>query len=151
MDDREQEYLDVLNQKLKALLTILKLTEQTKVTGEGDEDQLYQEAENYATLYERRANIITKIEEFDKIIANHINNGIEEDKKIAAESKTLADKMKSAVKSVTELDKKNMAASEKLMGFLKGNIKKMRDGRGVNNAYIDMQGASSGNYFDSSN
>jgi seryl-tRNA synthetase len=127
---------------------MLELTKLTKFTAEGDEEHLTKEAENFSTLYERREKIIEKIQALDKTLAKY--KDLEDNKEAAEAGKALADKIKDTAKAIVELDKKNAEISKKLMDFLKGNIKTIRDGRGISNAYSDLQGSSSGYRFDSS-
>ena len=148
MDNRKQGYLDALSQKHNELLKMLELTKLAKFTAEGDEDQMANEAENFATLYERRAKSIENIQKLDKTLAKY--KDLEDNKEVAAASKALIDKIKETARAITELDKKNTEISKKLMDFLKGNIKTIRDGRGISNAYSDVQGSSTGYHFDSS-
>ena len=147
MDDRKKEYLDVLNQKLDALTKVLNSTKRLKLTGEGESEQLEQEAEAFSSLYEQRANVITKIEKMDESLAQF--KDLENDKQFAKVRQPVVDKIKKTAKAIAELDKKNIEISNKLMEFLKGNLKKIRDGRDINNAYTEDHVSTSGYHFDS--
>jgi hypothetical protein len=142
----KQEYLNLLNQKLELLLNMQSITQKAEFSGEGDEELLEMETERFVRLYERRAKLMTKIEQTDAALASYKN--MESDKELARLRGSIEDKMKEAAKAVLEFDKRNMEFSSKFMLFVKGNLKKIRDGRGVNNAYTDIKGATSGYYFD---
>jgi hypothetical protein len=148
MDDRKQEYLKVLNQKLEALQKMLKATKSLNITGKGEDDDLVREAELFSSLYEQRNDIFTQIQKMDEALSQF--KDIEEDKELAKARKPIVDNIKETAKELAELDKKHLETSKKLTLFLKGGLKKIRDGRDVNNAYnVDAYGASSGSYFDS--
>ena len=132
---------DILKQKLEALVNILEATKLLEITGEGDEEQLEREAQLYSSLYEQRANVITKIQNMDEELAKFEN--VVPDKKISA-------KIAETAKAIVELDRKHLVDSEKLTAFLRGNIKKIRDGRDVSNAYGDHH-TTSGYHFDKTN
>ena len=149
-NESKDEYLDLLNQKLNHLLNMLKATEAEKLTGEGTQEQLAEEADRFSDLYERRASIITSIEEIDKALASK-QIDIESDKVFFAAFSEVSEKIKDTAKTLIELDKKNFEIASRLKEVLKGNIKKLREGRGINNAYSDLTNFSSGHYFDKKN
>ena len=150
MDDRKQKYLTLLNKKLDALTKILEATGMPNFFGEGDEEYLQQEAERFTTLYENREEFIAQIQEIDKSLASFMGAG-EADDELAKIGKPVVDKIMETAKAVVELDKKHIAASEKIAAFLKGNLKQIRDGRDVSSAYTDASASTSGNYFDKTN
>jgi citrate synthase len=145
MDDRKQEYLSLLNRKLDALANMLEATQMVQITGTGDDNQLEEEASSFSNLYEHRANIFEEIEKMDESLAQL--KDLESDKEFAAACQSITDKMKNIVMEMMELDKKNIEASKKLTEFLKGHIKRIRDGR-VGNKYVDVGESTSGYYFD---
>jgi hypothetical protein len=152
MDDRKQKYVNILNEKLDALLQMLEATKRFKITGEGEEEVLEQEAERFASLYEQRAVIFTRIEKMDEELAQLKAEGLGlPDKKFDKSCKDIEDKTREAAKALAELDKKNIEASEKLTAFLRGNLKKIRDGRDMSHAYVDTHHTTSGYYFDRTN
>jgi len=146
MDDRKQGYMDLLNKKLELLLRMLELTQKVTITGEGDEEALEKEAEQFYNLYENRDVIVTKIQKIDKSLAEH--KDLETDREFSKTSKPVLDKMKKTARVLIELDKKNIETSQNLTGFLKGNLKKIRDGRDISNKYGEMGESTSGYYFD---
>lgn len=137
------EHLDTLKQKLEAMNMILKATKRLTFTGEGNEEQLEKEAELFSSLYEQRADVITKIQKMDEILTKYNTE--------TPETIKITEKIKETAKAIVELDKKHVEISKKHMLFLRGNIKKIRDGRDINNAYVDDTVASSGYYFDRTN
>jgi hypothetical protein len=149
MDDRKQKYLDILTKKLDALLKIHKSTRSIVITGEGDDDVLEVEADEFATLYDNRAKLIAEIEIFDKDLLQY--KDLEDDEGLKKKKTPLIEKIRETAKAIVELDKKNIAASTKLMAYLKGNIKQIRDGRDISSAYSDTSGSMSGYYFDRTN
>jgi hypothetical protein len=143
-----KEYLELLNNKLNLLAEMLKATEQETFTGEGSEEQIEDEAERFSALYEHRADIIESIKKIDEALVS-----IQIDKNDKAFSKSfneITEKIKEVAKTMVELDRKNLKASKRLTDFLRGNVKKIRQGRGISAAYSDY-GSSSGNYYDSKN
>lgn len=150
MDERKQEYLDTLKEKSQALIIMLEATERVIITGNGDDEQLMQEAEFISSLYEQRADVITRIQKMDETLAQL--KDLEKDMALSKLCKPVTDKIKETAKAIVELDKKNIMASEKLTTFLKGGLKKVRDGRDVSSAYnISTPAASTGHYFDRTN
>jgi len=140
-DKMSTGHSDILKQKLNALVKIREATQRLEITGEGDEEQLEREANLYSSLYEQRADVILRIQKMDEELARFKN--VKPDKDILS-------KIAENAKAIVELDRKHLAASEKLMAFMKGSIKKIRDGRDVTNAYGAHQ-ATSGYHFDSTN
>ena len=150
MSDRKQEYVSTLEEKLQALIIMLEATERVIITGEGDDEQLYKEAEFISSLYEQRADVVSRIKKMDETLAEL--KYLEKDKALVKAVKPIEEKIKETAKAIVELDKKNIESSEKLAVFLKGGLKKIRDGRDVSSAYnISTQAGSSGYLFDRTN
>ena len=150
MDGRKQEYLNILNQKLDSLLNMLKATQILQITGEGDDDNLVNEAELYSSLYEQRAEVIKKIEKMDEKLVQY--DDIKDNADLVKARSPIIDKIKAAAKEMAELDKKHLESSKKLTKFLRDELKKIRDGRDINNAYnFEAYEALSGSYFDKTN
>jgi hypothetical protein len=126
-------------------------TESETFTGEGDQDHLEDEADRFSDLYEHRTNIISQIELIDvTLAANQID--IESDTAFKETVHKTLEEIRETAKALVDLDKKNILVSEKLSNFLRSNLKKLRDGRGVNTAYTDpLHQASSGRNFDQKN
>jgi hypothetical protein len=145
MDERKQEYLGLLDQKLEALTNMLEATQAENFTCAGDQEVLESEAERFTALYEQRDNIIGKIKVIDETIAA---GQLEADKALLQAGKPTLDKIKKTARNLVELDKKNLEASRKLTEFLKGHLKKIRDGHSISNIYVDPHESTSGYYFD---
>ena len=142
MDDKD--HLGLLKQKLDALTKILEATRLMELTeGEVSEDDLEREVELFASLYEQRAEVIAKIQKMDEALARY--------KGESPASEKITGKIRDTAKAIFELDKKHIAASERLKASLSGNLKKIRDGRDVSNAYYDDGISTSGHYFDRTN
>ena len=139
------KHLEILSQKQHELAKILNATKQLKLTGEGDDENMEREAELFTSLYEERADVIAKIQKMDEDLAQFEDNWADD---IAAQE--IIAKIKETAKGIADLDKEHLVVSDKLMEFLKKNIKKIRNGRGVSSAYTDPE-SSSGYYFDSAN
>jgi len=148
MDNRRQEYMDILKEKSAVMANLLEATQSLEFSGEGDEEQLLQEAEFFSSLYEQRADVFVRIKMMDETLAEF--KDLEDDIALAKISKPISDGIRETAKALVELDKKNIQASEKLMAFLKTNLKKIRDSRGASNAYSAAAG-STGYHFDSTN
>ena len=129
----------LLQDKLNALLEMLKLTKETVITGVGEDESLIEEVEAFAMLYDKRAVLITKIEELDAALPP-----------MSDIKGPLVDKIRETAKVISDLDKSNTDAANRLMSFVKGNLKTIRNGRGINNAYVDSDEGLSGYYFDKS-
>ena len=142
MDERSKRYADILKEKADALTDILNATKNLKITGIGDDDHLALEAELFSSLYEQREDIIAEIKKMDEDMAQY--SDLPEDKKTTGKIAKIA-------KEIASLDKKNMEAGEKLASFLKGNLKTIRDGRGISTAYEEHHGSTSGYHFDTTN
>jgi predicted AAA+ superfamily ATPase len=133
-----------LNQKLEALTNMLEATKRLKLTGTGSSDELEKEAEQFASLYEQRAEVVANIQQLDVRLGQYAVNGLGKSPAQQAAEK----KIRETAKAMVELDRQHLAASEKLKGFLKGNLKRIRDGRGISNAYTDILSAQTGYHFD---
>lgn len=147
MDYRKQQYMELLDNKLDAVLKMLKATKKLELTAKGTQDEMADEADRFSTLYEQRANIIAHIQKMDEGLADLKDL----DTVLAKEGSPIIDKIKAAAKELVELDKKNMAVSKELTEILRGNIKKIRTGRDINTAYVEAGGNVSGYYFDKTN
>ena len=140
------EYIDTLQEKLDTMTRILEATKLLELTGKGDEENLEREAELFSSLYEQRADVIINIQQMDEALGKYKADGTSD-----AKAKKITDKIKETAKAIVELDKKHIAASEKLTVFLRGNLKQIRDGRDVSGAYSDDAASTSGYYFDRKN
>ena len=136
-------HTELLNQKLDIITKIFEATKRLKISGEGSEEEIEQEISHFSSLYEQRADLIKHIQKIDVEIA-----GLNE-KSDSNEVACIINKIKEAAKGTAELDKQYMKMSAKLSDFLKGNLKKIRDGRDMSNAYSDVDVYSqSGSYYD---
>jgi hypothetical protein len=150
METVKQQYLELLNQKCAAVSQILTLTQQEQFTGE--EENFEDESERFADLYEKREAIISRIRAIDDALSAKAYNGLAEDGEIGPAHRQAMEKLTSMATAIVALDKKNVAASEKLTGFLKGNLKQIREGRGTSNKYTEVyEESTSGFLFDSKN
>lgn len=153
----KREYLAILNQKLDALTKMLEATKRLNLTGEGDEENLEREAELFTSLYEQRADVITKIQKMDEALERSeyvvvgLLEDLDKDKNFAKARQTIIDRLKETAKAMVDLDKQHLTMSENLMSFVRGNLKKIRDGRDASTAYTDTQGSTSGYHFDKTN
>ena len=138
-------YTELLNTKLKIVTQIYAATKRLKITGEGSDEEIEREISLYSSLYEQRADLIKRIQKIDEEIAVLKNNGLADSKEAA----DIISKIKKAAKGTVDLDKQYMEISAKFSAFVKSNLKKIRDGRDMSNAYTDPDMYSqSGNYFD---
>jgi C4-dicarboxylate-specific signal transduction histidine kinase len=156
MTDSQKQYIDLLNQKLDALTKIFDITKNAVFTGE--EEHFEQEAENFAALYEKRANIIARIEKIEvrlSAIAKDcaIDDKSSKNKEFTKARKTIKDKATTIRDDILALDKNNTEISQKLMNFLKGGMKKLRDGKDISSKYVDayQQYSTAGYYVDRKN
>jgi len=155
MDDRKQQYLDIINQKLDALHKMLEATKRLEISGEGEEDVLELEAERFSSLYEQRAEIFKRIEKMDEELAelkDLESPETDEADEFVRTRKLIVDKIREMAKELAALDKEHIEASKKITAYLRTNLKQIRDGRDVSNAYTtDTHESSSGYYFDRTN
>lgn len=142
----KENYLSILRQKLDALTKMLEATKRLDITAEGDDDNMVREAELYASLYEQRADMIVQIQKMDEALS--LYKDLEE--KFAKASQPVLDKIKETARAMVELDKAHMEKSGKILQSLGLNLKKIRDGRDINNAYLDMSNTS-GYHLDTKN
>ncbi|MCL1988079.1 MAG: hypothetical protein FWG64_08950 [Firmicutes bacterium] len=140
----DAKYTDILTQKLQALTTIFDATKRIKFESTGSSEHMLQEIERFASLYEQRAEIIEKIKLLDEKLAKY--------KETPADSKLIA-KIKETAKAIADLDKVNIKVSEEYKVFLKGGLKKVRDGRDISIAYSDGDSwaNTAGHFFDKAN
>lgn len=141
-----QRYLGLLNQKSMAVNRILELTQQAHFTGE--EACFEEESERFATLYENREAIIAHINAIDATLDTAEYDSITNAEQVDPTHKQVMERIKSTAVEIVKLDKQNIAASEKLSSFLKGNLKQIREGRGASNKYTDVYENTSGFLFD---
>ncbi|MCL2400180.1 MAG: hypothetical protein FWC91_10640 [Defluviitaleaceae bacterium] len=146
MDDRKQQYLELLNKRLGYLQQMLQLTQKNTFDNPNtDEETMLKEAEEFSNLYEGRGRIVTRIEKIDAELVQY--KDLEGDEALAKEVNSIKENVNTIAAAIIELDKKNMALSAKFTGFMRDNLKKIRDGREVSSIY-NVE-SSSGNYFDS--
>jgi len=150
MDEPMRQYLNILEQKLDALTKMLEATKRLEINGEGDEDQIMQQVEFFSSLYEQRADIFSKIEKLDESLAQF--EKFEENSEFNKLHETVLAKISDVAKAMVALDKEHIEMSKKLTAFLRGNLKKIRDGRDVNSAYSGgSENSTSGYYFNRTN
>jgi hypothetical protein len=147
MDDCKQNYIELLNKKLSSLTKMLETTQRVTITGEGEHEDLEKDAEQFASLYERREVFINTLKQLDESLAQF--KEYEKDPDLIKAATPILKCIGEKAKSIAELDKKNIAVSAKISAFFKGNLKKLRDSRDISNKYsYDIDG-SAGHFFDS--
>jgi type IV secretory pathway VirB4 component len=149
METAKQQYLELLNQKSAEFGALLKLTQQEHFTGEAENFE--DESERFANLYEKREPIILRIQTIDDALSAEEYEDFAEDSEEDPAYQQVMACIKSTVAAIIALDEKNMAASEKIAGFAKGNLKQIREGRGTSNKYTDVYENTSGFLFDKKN
>ncbi|MCL1998059.1 MAG: hypothetical protein FWG65_04745 [Turicibacter sp.] len=135
-------HLEILTKKLEIMGKMLSATERLKLTAVGERENLEREAELFSSLYEQRADAIARIKRLDEELA-----ALGE---AAGEAELgLLQKISDVAERLIELDKLHAKKSEQLMAFLKGNLKTIRVGRGVADAYDAYgDGDGTGYYLD---
>jgi len=141
---QQQQFVELLKQKLAALHGMVEITSKLELTGEGDGDKIADEAERFSLVYEQRAVIVAKIQKLDFVI-----DSLKEDFKDSKDVEEVMQKIREAAKTLVEMDRKNIEASAKLTVFLRDNLKKMKDGKDLNHRYSELGDMTSGHRFDS--
>lgn len=145
METVEQQYLKLLNQKSAEVGKILELTQQAHFTGL--KENIEDESERFASLYENREEIISRIQMIDDALSDEAFDDVADSEEPIY--KQTIERIKSMAAAIVELDKKNMAVSEKLSGLLRGNLKQIREGRGTSDKYTSVyEESTSGFLFD---
>jgi uncharacterized membrane protein YgaE (UPF0421/DUF939 family) len=145
MENRKQDYLDLLNRQLEALNKMLTITKTLEMGTAQSPEQIEEEAERFCAVYEQRADVILRIQLILETLKEY------EDLKGCAEGEEVTVKIKAAAKALVEMDKKNIQSSAALTVFLRDNLKKIKESQGINHRYNELGNMTSGHHFDSKN
>jgi ABC-type Zn uptake system ZnuABC Zn-binding protein ZnuA len=148
MENFQSKYLDLLRQKLAAMHKMMEATKAANFTGK--EADTEKDAQTFVALYEKRANILTRIEQLDDAMALLESDAMEDENFNTAVTEIKTEIRELAGEFIT-LDKENMSVYQKLSSRLKEDIKKARQSRNINNRYVEDFDAAQGHYFDARN
>lgn len=147
----KEKCLDLMEQKHQALKQMLDLTEKTVFTGE--QANAEKEVEAFVALYDRRSNILARIEKIDDALglvepldAADMEDFDFQERVIALRTQTME-----TVREMVRLDKQNVLVYEKLSEFLKGSMRHVKQSKDINSRYFDDFEGAEGGFLDKSN
>ena len=141
-------FLELMEKKTVALEKILGITKATVFSGEVGSAEA--DAEAFAILYERRENILKRVEKADAAMKElDLLEDVSDDfpKRFAV----MKAKQRDIAEQLLALDKANMKAYDIIKAHLQGGLKTVRQTRDVNEKYLDGYDDTEGYYFDKKN
>ena len=148
MENLKDRYIELLQKKFDALNSMREATLEQIFTG--DESLVEQEAEAFVALYEKRAEILERVEKIDDAL--ELLDPLEAEDLIDTDFQTqaaeLRQKMVELAKEMVGLDKANMAAYEKMSAYVRDNMKQARQGQDLIQGYDDYLDANEGHFMD---
>jgi len=151
MENLRDRCLELLEQKHAALQRMLDVTKQ--VTFTNDEANAEKEAEAFITLYERRSNILSRIEKIDDALGllDPLEADDMQDAEFQAKVVAFREQAKDIARELVEIDKSNMTVYEKLTNYLKENMRSVRQNMDMNKRYSDDFESIEGSFLDRKN
>jgi len=151
MENLKERCLELLEQKYAALNRMMEITKQAIFTG--DEANAEKEAEAFVVLYDRRSNILTRIEKIDDALGllDPLDADDMQDVEFQARVVAYREKAKDIARELVNIDKSNMAVYEKLAGHLKQNMRNVRQNIDLNKRYADDYDSFEGSFLDRKN
>jgi len=143
-----EAYLELMGQKTIILEKILTLTKGTVFSGEKQDAE--KDAEAFAELYERREKIIKRIEKIEaEMAALNLPPAFGPEMNEAVDS--IIDQQKAIAAQLLKLDEANTEMYHKIKAHVQLDMKNVRQGLDVNEAYADTYVTGEGSYFDKKN
>ena len=148
MSKLSNDYIKLLEDKLGAIEGMLSLTQAKTFTGQAAKSE--EEAESFIDLYNRRSDYIIQIEKAQQALSNLDALDFDDVEDEGFQKKVLEfnDKMRTAAKAISDLDKQNMEAYEKISAHFKGNMKQVRNNISLTNSYDGFTDTNQGYYLD---
>ena len=151
MENLKDRCLELFEQKHAALQRMLDVTK--AVTFTNDEANAEKEAEAFIALYERRSNILTRIEKIDDALGllDPLEADDMQDAEFQAKVVAFREQAKDIARKLVEIDKSNMTVYEKLTNYLKENMRSARQNMDLNKKYSDDFEGIEGSFLDRKN
>ena len=148
MENLKDRYIELLQKKFDALNSMREATLEQIFTG--DETLVDQESEAFIALYEKRAEVLERVEKIDDALELLDPLEAEDltDKDFQARAAELRRKMTELAKEMVDLDKANMAAYEKMSAHVRDDLKQARQGQELLHGYDDYLDANEGHFMD---
>jgi hypothetical protein len=148
-------YLELMEQKNSVIERILSITREVSLTGE--RDLVEKEAEAFVVLYERRDNIIKRIEKIDEALKAESKamglppGGDLVSEKYRQQLEAIIEKQRDMVAALLVLDAANIKAYDKMKQAVTGDLKRVRQNIDLNTRYMGDIDGHQGFLFDKKN
>ena len=151
MENLKEKYLELMGQKYDILVYMLDITKKEVFTG--DADKAENEANAFVALYQKRTNVMSRLEKIEDAMSllDPLDEEDAEDEDFQRQVNDFKSKMKALAKEMLDLDKSNVGAYEKLSAHLKGSMKQVSQTRDLNSRYIDDYHLDNGRILDQRN
>jgi ABC-type Zn uptake system ZnuABC Zn-binding protein ZnuA len=148
MENLKEKYLELMGKKLEAMDYMLTVTKDNVFTGE--QEAAEKEAEAFIALYEKRSNVMSRIEKIEDALEllDPLDSHDMEDKEFQAEVVNFREKMKAVAKEIVEMDKANTTAYEKISTYFKDTMKQARQSIDLISGYDDYYDKNEGHFVD---
>ena len=148
MENLKSRYVELLQEKLDALDSMRQATKAQVFTG--DETLLETESEAFVTLYEKRTEVLDRVEKIDAALEllDPLDAGDLEDAAFQAQVIEIRQKMVELAKEMVDMDKANMQIYQKMSDYVQNNLKQARQGADLINGYDDYLDANQGHFVD---
>ena len=148
MENLKERYIQLLQEKLDALYHMRDVTINQVFTG--DEAHVEAEAEGFINLYEKRGEVLERVNKIDAALELLDPPDAEDPEDTAFQEQVLdlRQKMTALAKEMVEMDKANIAMHEKISLALKGSMKQARQSMDLLHGYDDYIDAGEGHYVD---
>ncbi|MDR2183091.1 MAG: hypothetical protein LBE55_02850 [Clostridiales bacterium] len=148
MENLKGRYIELLQEKLDALNYMREATLGQVFTG--DETLVESEAEAFIALYEKRGNVLSRVEKIDDALEllDPLDAEDLEDTAFQSQVVGLRQKMVELARDMVNLDKANMDVYKKISAYVKNNMKQARQGLDLIQGYDDYLDANEGHFLD---
>lgn len=148
MENLKDKYTELLRKKLDALNHMREITVDQVFTG--DETLLEKEAEAFIALYEKRSDILSRIEKIDDALEllDPLDTEDLDDAYFQAQVMEFRQKMTELAKEMVGLDKANIEVYKKMSAFVRDNMKHTRQSIDLIQGYENYLDSNEGYYMD---
>ncbi|MCL2574435.1 MAG: hypothetical protein FWE34_07790 [Defluviitaleaceae bacterium] len=148
MENLKERYIELLQGKLDALIYMRDVTQSQNFTG--DTSKIEKEAEAFIALYEKRSNILARVEKIDDALEllDPLDATDLDDTEFQAKVMGFRKSMTDLAREMVDLDKANMVVYEKMRGYLRDNLKQVRQGVDLIQGYDDYLDQNQGHFMD---